>query len=88
MAVFVVVPDNPSAIPFIERISEVIPPGKAFRLPAGQWMISFEGTSRELSEKLGFNDENPSTVGVVFGINSYWGRASGDVWEWLSQKMA
>ena len=47
------------------------------------WYVAFSGTSAELSEKIGFGDDDSVGSGVVTGIASYYGFASGKLWEWL-----
>jgi hypothetical protein len=46
------------------------------------WLISYEGTTRELADKLGIR---PGTTGagLVCSLATYSGRTSPDVWEWL-----
>lgn len=83
MAVFVVIPDAPE--PMAGRISERIKEGDRLKLQGGPWLVSFDGTSRALSELLGMDGENIA-AGAVFGIGSFWGRQTKDVWEWLEAK--
>ncbi|GAB2531212.1 hypothetical protein GCM10027032_17320 [Simplicispira piscis] len=63
--------------------------GDFLALPNGRgWLISFRGTSVELSNFLGitgFPEGGAPTLTSVLitSVNSYYGRASSDVWEWL-----
>ena len=58
---------------------------KAFHLPRGEWLVAFDGTSKQLSDEIGVSEKDagwPSTLVVNF--SGYWGRAGKDVWEWIS----
>lgn len=51
-------------------------------LPRGEYLVSFKGTSVELSNLLGITD-GENGLGLVLAISSYYGRASTDTWEWV-----
>ena len=55
------------------------------------WFVSFDGTAKQLSDKLGFTiregNEKPIT-GVVTGIDGYYGFGSKDLWVWLKNQTA
>lgn len=87
MPVFVALPDEPNSPALRQKIETMIPPGHALQLPIGAWLVSFDGTSRALSDVLGLS-EGETTSGAVFAIGSYWGRQSKDVWEWLERMSA
>ena len=55
---------------------------KSYRLPNKEWLVSYNGTSRQLSDELGISNSDNSSA-VVFNFSSYWGRAKKDVWEWI-----
>ena len=81
---FVVIPTSPD-----HKLDQVIGasfPKDHYKLPLGQWMISFDGTSKELSDKLGIS-EGTNGLGVVAAINGYFGRAPTGLWEWMKAKM-
>lgn len=80
MAVFVVIPLNGA-----DQLSTKIATKFAERsLVAGSsWLISFDGTSRQLSEELGVDGEHKGVSALVIAAQSYWGRAPLDVWEWI-----
>lgn len=56
---------------------------KALKLPNGEWLVSYTGTSRQLSDELGISDHESASA-LVLNFSSYWGRASKDIWEWVS----
>ncbi len=52
------------------------------------WLIQFDGTTKELSDKLtitGQKPGEPSPVGpaIIAPISGYYGRGPTDMWEWL-----
>lgn len=82
MAIFLVVPTVPKA--------EIKPELKAkvgayphYSLPNGEYLVSFSGTSRELSDALEVTEGKNGTA-VIVSVGSYYGRATNDVWEWMS----
>jgi hypothetical protein len=83
MATFIIIP-----LPHGEhKLHKIIPEkmGKScFCLQNGDWLVSFEGTSRQLSDELGIT-EGDSGSGVVLNFSGYWGRASKDLWEWIDE---
>lgn len=57
---------------------------KSFRLPQGEWFVSYDGTSTQLSNELGISD-GAKGAAVVLNFSGYWGRAGKDIWEWLKE---
>lgn len=51
-------------------------------LDENNWLISFSGTARELSDRLGISDGERGS-GVVTEVASYSGRANPAVWTWI-----
>ena len=85
MSIFVVISPMPSNTKLQATIKEKYP-NDYYELHQNQWLVSSEGTTRELSEALGINDKNAAKYtgpAIVFAISSYWGRANTDIWEWL-----
>lgn len=86
MATFIVVPIGQNA-EIGRALSEKFE-NKAFELPRGEWLVSYDGTSRQLSEHVGISTpEGPGEMGsaLVLNFSGYWGLASKDVWEWLKE---
>lgn len=84
MAIFLVIPTVPKA--------EIKPELKAkitehqlphYLLNNGGYLVAFNGTSKELSDRLEIS-EGQSGTAIVASIGSYYGRAPNDVWEWMS----
>ena len=58
------------------------------KIGEGQWLVSASGTARELSDRLERASlHNNHGSAVIMRVTSYWGRASNETWEWLSNKM-
>lgn len=55
-------------------------------LPHGEFLVSFKGTSEELSNIIGISDAS-SGLGIVVRVDSYYGRASTDIWEWIKSRL-
>jgi hypothetical protein len=61
-------------------------PGTHLKLASNTWLVTAKGlTTREVSEKIGVKPGGISGV-VVAKIDSYFGFASRDIWEWLKVK--
>lgn len=90
MAIFLVVP---AVVPFtssgvslrdaIEQASQQNGGAISYNaLPNGEFLVKYKGTSRQLSDALNIT-EGETIPSVVLSINSYYGRASTDIWEWF-----
>ncbi|MDR0672891.1 MAG: hypothetical protein LBF93_04340 [Zoogloeaceae bacterium] len=78
MATFIVLPQNDQVA---ETLNTTIPQrfgNHAYALPLGEWLVAYEGTSRQLFEEIGADSV------IVLNFNGYWGVASKDIWEWLA----
>jgi len=60
----------------------------SFDLGNNEWLISDRGTAKDVSDKIGITDREDADLGsaIVFGMESYFGRASIDIWEWIKTK--
>ena len=84
MATFIIIPSvgsNTFDTIFPEKFAN-----KAMRLPNGEWLVAYDGTSKQLSEEAGITETEPSTgSAMVLNFSAYWGRASQDIWEWIKE---
>lgn len=55
----------------------------AYPLPNGEWLVSCESTSKQLSDDLKISDGDAGSC-MVLGFSGYWGRSTKDIWEWLA----
>jgi len=63
-------------------------PSNYYEISPGEWLISHAGTAKEVFITLFPEPEFPlpSRNVVIFGVVSYWGLISKDVWEWIAAK--
>ena len=81
MSTFIVVPVSGTT-----NIDQVLPKkfgNKALQLPRGEWLVAYDGTSRQLSDDIGIG-ESPSDSAIILNFSAYWGLAGQDVWEWIA----
>lgn len=81
MATFIVIPIS-NADNLETKLSEKFG-NKPYHLPNKEWLVSYDGTSRQLSDELGISDDATDLSAMVLNFSSYWGRANKDVWEWI-----
>lgn len=83
MAIFLVIPTtDPSTVK--ESLSGLREKDDLnfYELPRGEFIVSYKGTSQELSNLVGISD-GAVTNAIVASVSSYYGRASTDIWEWV-----
>ena len=81
MPLFVVIPtedDTTIGVSLAEKYGN-----KALELPRGEWLVSYDGTSKQFSDELGIS-ENLGQSAVVLNFSGYWGYADNSIWEWLA----
>jgi hypothetical protein len=90
MAGFVIASLYKENNPVIEaRLVELFPEDH-YKIRPNLWLVSFKGTARILYDKIIPDEESflATSAGIlVFRINSYWGLAQAEMWEWLSTAM-
>ena len=80
----------------VDRVDEVVSRGLSerdrFKLAGqGGWLVSFPGTSIELSNLLGITGQPEGTAPalasvLITSVGAYYGRGSADMWEWLKTR--
>lgn len=48
------------------------------------WLVTYDGTTHELSEALGLGNDESLGTAVVIPVTAYSGYAQTDLWEWIS----
>ena len=93
MAIYLVTPLSSNFDQLGQALREVVPANDSHELQhrAG-YLVSFQGTSVELSNKLGITSEDPAAAPpmgstIVTSVGSYYGRGSTAMWEWLKVKI-
>jgi hypothetical protein len=63
-------------------------PNDHYALGNNEWLVASNGvTSKEIGDVLGISDGR-NGYGIVVAMNSYWGWATNNIWEWVSLKKA
>jgi hypothetical protein len=65
----------------------LVPESDFLEVSDDKFFLKFEGTSVELSRKIGFAEGTTGT-GIILLVSAYNGRAPKSVWEWITQKMS
>ncbi len=84
MALFVIIPTAVGDSPALDAAVESRFGKKCFKLPRGEWLVSFEGTSKQLSDELKISTGELGVTSIVLNFSGYFGRANKGIWEWLS----
>lgn len=93
MAIFLITPLAHNADKVDAVVLDVVPERDRFKLTGrAGWLVSFSGTSVELSNKLGITGQPegspPSLASVLItSVGAYYGRGQADMWEWLKTRM-
>lgn len=84
MNIFLVIPTFPLR-PELGATIEAKFKDEFYKLPNGEWLVAFDGTTQGLSDELGITDGSNGT-GIVAMMSGYYGRAPTDIWEWLKTR--
>jgi hypothetical protein len=69
----------------IETAKTLVQESDFLEVTDDKFFLKFEGTSLELSSKIGFAEGTTGT-GIILLVSAYNGRAPKSVWEWVAQK--
>ncbi len=83
MATLVVIPTSVDSSALDRAIAERFK-NQALKLPRGEWLVSYEGTSKQLCDDLTISDGTLGVSTVVLNFDGYFGRSNKDIWEWLA----
>ena len=61
-------------------------PEDYYRLPNGEWLVRFSGTSEELSATLEASSAGISARALVFAVEEYFGFAPANAWTWIKAR--
>jgi hypothetical protein len=70
-----------------QKLREAVPESDWFEIADDKFAVAFDGTSRDLAEKIGIRGVPTLGSGIVFPITTYSGRADSALWEWLALKL-
>ncbi|TXN71711.1 hypothetical protein FV228_10775 [Methylobacterium sp. WL18] len=85
MSVFIVVSTRAPCEGLKRQIEVSIPEGKFHELNETAWMVDYEGTTRDLAQKLSITS-GANSAAVVYLVSNYSGHASPFIWEWLKAR--
>ena len=92
MSVFLAAPLAQNAKNLASAVKASVAEDDRYALPNDMgWLISFKGTTIELSNHIGITGQEKgvsSPVGstMIVSIGTYFGRGSADMWEWLKTR--
>lgn len=82
MSIFVIIPTQASTALLSEKIKSL---GlSSFKLPEGEILVAFTGTTKALSDTIGISDGSVGNA-IVVSVSSYYGRTTPDTWEWMTK---
>jgi len=94
MPVYIVTPLIPTSTALDNAVEQSIELATdRYKLQADRgWLIKFDGTTVELSDRLGITGQEkgqPSPVGsaIIVPVSGYYGRGPTDMWEWLKNRL-
>jgi hypothetical protein len=76
----------PSDDPRLATAINGIFPTDHLKIGPGQWIIAANGTSQDVSDRLGVTAGNTGTA-IVVSVSGYYGRAPTNIWEWMASRM-
>lgn len=84
MALYFVSPlKNSDAL--LKKAKDITSDSAVYALNNGSFFVVFDGTNKDLKEKIGIADASVGT-GVIISASNYSGYAPKDLWEWLNIK--
>lgn len=84
MAHFVIIPTTVDDSAALDQAVTQRFGNKSLHLPRGEWLVSFNGTSKQLCDELKISDGEIGVPAAVFNYSGYFGRANKDIWEWIA----
>jgi hypothetical protein len=62
-------------------------PENFLQVSVNEWLVAATGiTAKDVSDKIGITDGSKGSA-IVFTTAGYYGRASNNIWEWLTAKL-
>ena len=93
MAIYIAVPLTQDSKALDEAVTFNIEPSNHYKLQSDRgWLIKFDGTSVELSNRIGLTGQpqgETSLIGsaIIVPVSAYYGRGPTDMWEWLKTRL-
>lgn len=61
-------------------------PNDFYEVADNEWLVSAHSTAKEVASKLGLVGSGENGSAIVFKMDSYYGRAPTDIWDWVKTK--
>lgn len=94
MAIYIVTPLTNSSTALNKAVEDtILLASDKYKLQSDRgWLISFEGTTVELSNHIGLTGQpqgetSPIGSAIVIPVTAYYGRGPSDMWEWLKTRL-
>ncbi len=94
MAIYIVTPLTISSAALNKAVEDTIAlQADKYKLQSDRgWLISFDGTTVELSNHIGLTGQpqgevSPIGSAIVVPVTTYYGRGPADMWEWLKTRL-
>jgi hypothetical protein len=85
MAMFIVIPTTRDVGELEDALADMLLVDH-YRLPNGEWLVSFDGTPEELSTALEMASTSAGGRALVFVVERYFGFAPANAWAWIKAK--
>jgi hypothetical protein len=85
MTMFIVIPTTKDVAELGTALAEKFSEDH-YRLPNGEWLVRFDGTSQELSTTLETSSTGVGGRALVFAIEGYFGFAPANAWTWIKAR--
>jgi hypothetical protein len=69
----------------IKAALEAAVPNDFLDIGHNEWPVSFKGTTKDLSDKLGVSEASNGAA-IIFSMAGYFGRAPTNIWDWIKAK--
>lgn len=93
MPIYLVVPLVVESTRLNSAVEANVGASDRYKLQADRgWFVRYEGTTRELSDKIGLTgqakgEQSPVGSGLIVPVSNYYGRGSTEMWEWLKTRL-
>ncbi len=82
---FIVIPTTRDVGELEEALAEKLSEN-CYRLPNGEWLVTFDGTPEELSVTLEMASTSAGGRALVFAVERYFGFAPANAWAWIKAR--
>ena len=84
--IFAIMAPSGDGVDGLGQALERLIPHDFLKVGPGQWLASYAGTAKDLSDALGVTQGHVGTA-IIIAAAGYYGRADSHVWEWINAKL-